>query len=62
MKVTLANHYPQPAINLLDGMKLAGAASRERTRLIPPTRPAFRSLAGSRVPTRGRKRHLRRER
>lgn len=44
MKLTLANHYLQPAINLLDGMKLAGAASRARTRLIRLLAPHVEAL------------------
>lgn len=44
MKVTLANHYLQPAINLLDGMKLAGSASRARTRLIRLLAPHLEAL------------------
>lgn len=44
MKVTLANHYLQPATNLLDGMKLAGAASRARTRLIHLLAPHLEAL------------------
>lgn len=44
MKLTLANHYLQPAINLLDGMKLAGSASRARTRLIHLLAPHLEAL------------------
>ncbi len=44
MKLTLANHHLQPAINLLDGMKLAGAASRARTRLIRLLAPHLEAL------------------
>ncbi|MDD7465528.1 MAG: hypothetical protein PUK59_04755 [Actinomycetaceae bacterium] len=44
MRICLANHYLQPAINLLDGMKLAGAASRARTRLIRLLAPHLEAL------------------
>lgn len=44
MKLTLTNHYLQPATNLLDGMKLAGATSRARTRLIRLLAPHLEAL------------------
>ncbi|MCI6574420.1 MAG: hypothetical protein MSC53_04530 [Arcanobacterium sp.] len=44
MRICLANHYLQPATNLLDGMKLAGAASRARTRLIRLLAPHLEAL------------------
>lgn len=44
MKLALANHHLQPAIGLLDAMKLAGAASRARTRLIRLLTPHLEAL------------------
>lgn len=44
MNITLTNKYVQPAIQLLDGMKLAGAASRARTRLLNLLTPHVEAL------------------
>lgn len=47
MKFSLANHYLQPAINLLNEMKLAGSTSRARTRLIHLLAPHLEALQES---------------